>query len=242
MDTTNAGVSDAPTFIRASDLVRLAQGFYCVFWGLLLMALTGTQLLITSWWRGMSDLFLAAGIAVIVAGSWRLRQARLEGIESPAVTIWRTRTRALLVMAVLLAYFCVLFEIWRRVPANLYLLVNAAAFVAMGIIYMIGFSRAVGALAAAVGQRELAIESRLYGLGDAGLLLVPFVGLAVYVTGRALLHHASPLDELHTVLGRVNIVLVLVLLLPFSLTLSLAWTAKDAVLRQLAGHEDKPRG
>jgi hypothetical protein len=36
-------------------------------------------------------------------------------------------------------------------------------------------------------------------------------------------------------LDRTNIVLVGMLLLPFSLTLSLVWAAKDAILEQLSG-------
>jgi hypothetical protein len=40
--------------------------------------------------------------------------------------------------------------------------------------------------------------------------------------------------EIHELLDRTNIVVVGVLLLPFSLTLSLVWAAKDAMLEQLS--------
>jgi len=49
-----------------------------------------------------------------------------------------------------------------------------------------------------------------------------------------------PLSELRFLLGRANLLIIVVLLLPFSLTLSLAWSCKDAVLRQLSAL-DRPR-
>jgi hypothetical protein len=45
---------------------------------------------------------------------------------------------------------------------------------------------------------------------------------------------------LRFLIGRANLVVIIVLLLPFSLTLSLAWSCKDAVLRQLS-NLDGPR-
>jgi len=41
-------------------------------------------------------------------------------------------------------------------------------------------------------------------------------------------------DAARTTIGRDNLLIIVVLLLPFSLTLSLAWSCKDAVLRQLS--------
>ena len=143
--------------------------------------------------------------------------------------------------AALLNYFGVCFWLWRRVPENTYLLGNALAFVATGILYVIAFNRAVAALARALGRPDMAFESRILGASNVLLLLLPFVCMIVYLIGMAVIRHGNPFVELQSLVDRVNLLFVLVLLLPFSLTLSLAWGCKDAVLRLLATFDRKPR-
>jgi hypothetical protein len=71
-------------------------------------------------------------------------------------------------------------------------------------------------------------------------LLLPFACIIAYIIGMAVLQRSDPISELRFLLGRANLLIIVVLLLPFSLTLSLAWSCKDAVLRQLSAL-DHPR-
>jgi cellulose synthase/poly-beta-1,6-N-acetylglucosamine synthase-like glycosyltransferase len=215
--------------IDAQDLIRLAQGFYYVFWGLLIAVLTATQLLIADQQRALADLFLAAAVIATLVGTWRLNQTMSAG------ELWKARTRSLLGLAVLLVYFCAIFYMWRRVPGESYLLANALAFLATGIVYILQFSRAVAALAVALGRKELLIESRLFSAGTVGFLLLPFFSALLYCVTRVIARGSDLATEFQMLLSRSNMLLVILLLLPFSLTLSLAWAAKDAALRQLAG-------
>jgi hypothetical protein len=225
------GMAETPTSTRsripARDLVRLAQGFYFIFWGLLLAVVMGTQLLIALELYAVTELLLAAGVVATLVGSWRLYQARS---ISP---LWRTRAGWTLALALLMTYFCVFFYMWRRIPANVYLLANALAFLGTSIVYMIMLSRAVAALAVVLDRRELLLESRVFSISNVGFLLVPFVGTLIYIGIMSALRRSDLLFEFQYLLARSNLVVVILLLLPFSLTLSLAWVAKDATLKEL---------
>lgn len=213
--------------IPARDLVRLAQGFYFIFWGLLLAVLVGTQSLIGPALQPVVEFLLAAGVVATLAGSWRLNQAKSVG------PLWQGRVRWTLALAALMVYFCIFFHLWRRMPQNAYLLANAFAFVGASILYMISLNRTVAALAEIFGRRELVVESRVFGVSNIGFLMVPFVGMLAYICAAAIRNQTSLLAELQYLLYRANLLVVVLLLLPFSLTLSLAWIAKDATLREL---------
>jgi hypothetical protein len=214
--------------VPARDYVRLAQGFYFIFWGLLVTVLTAAQLLMPIEIPPFAELFLGAGVLATLVGSWRLYQVRSLG------DLWHKRMQWVLAVAAMLTYFCVFFYLWRRVPESSYLLGNMLAFAATGIIYVIAFNRVVAALALSLGRKDMALESRMFGSGNIGLLLVPFACVVAYIVGMAVFQRSDPLTELRFLLSRANLLVIILLLLPFSLTLSLAWSCKDAVLRQLS--------
>lgn len=228
-------VSVAPEFhVPARDYVRLAQGFYFVFWGLLLTVLTGVELLMLIDMPPFAESLLGVGVLSTLIGSWRLYQVRSLGEP------WRRGIRWTFGLAMLMTYFCLFFYLWRRVPMSAYLLGNVLAFAATGIVYVIAFNRVVAVLATALGRKDMVFESRMFGTGNVGLLLLPFACVIAYIIGMAIFQHSDPLSELRFLLGRANLLIIIVLLLPFSLTLSLAWSCKDAVLRQLSAL-DHPR-
>ncbi len=214
--------------VPARDYIRLTQGFYFVFWGLLLTVLTGAQLLMPVEMPSFAELFLGAGVLATLVGSWRLYQVRSLG------DAWQHRTRWTLRWAALMTYFCLFFFLWRRAPESTWLLGNVFAFAATGIAYVLSFNRGVAALGAFLGRKDVAFESRVFGTGNVGLLLLPFACIVVYIIGMAVIQKSDPLSELRFLLSRANLLIIVVLLLPFSLTLSLAWSCKDAVLRQLS--------
>jgi hypothetical protein len=220
--------------VPTRDYVRLAQGFYFVFWGLLVTVLTGAQLLMPIEIPPFAELFLAAGVFATMAGSWRLYQVRSLG------KLWHGRMRWTFALAALMTYFSPFFYLWRRAPDSAYLLGNVFAFSATGMAYVIAFNRVVAALAVVLGRKDMAFESRVFGAGNIGLLLLPFACIMSYIIGMAVLQKSDLLSELRFLLSRANLLIIIVLLLPFSLTLSLAWSCKDAVLRQLS-NLDHPR-
>lgn len=220
--------------VPARDYVRLAQGFYFVFWGLLVTVLTTAQLLMPIEIPPFAELFLGVGVLATGVGSWRLYQVRSLGEP------WHARMRWTLTLGGLMVYFCLFFFLWRRTPGSLYLFGNVLAFAGTGIVYVIAFNRVVAALAVALGRKDMVFESRVFGSGNIGLLLLPFACVIAYIIAMAVLQKRDAFYELRSLLGRANLLVIVALLLPFSLTLSLAWSCKDAVLRQLS-NLDHPR-
>src|SRR5258708_27730136 len=104
--------------VPARDYVRLAQGFYFIFWGLLLTVLTGAQLLMPIDMPPFAESFLGVGVLATLLGSWRLYQVRSLG------EMWRRRIRVAFTLAMLMEYFCIFFYLWRRAPLSVYLLRN----------------------------------------------------------------------------------------------------------------------
>ena len=62
--------------VPARDYVRLAQGFYFIFWGLLLTVLTGVELLMLIDMPPFAESLLGVGVLTTLIGSWRLYQVR----------------------------------------------------------------------------------------------------------------------------------------------------------------------
>ena len=227
--------ADNPAKLSAATLVRLVQGFYAIFWGLILTAMVAARVLAEPRPHAFDVGLLALGLAAVLIGSWRLWRVRLGGDDADRQRIaWLEGTEALFGTAVALAYFAVFFCAWRQVSNSEYLLANALAFLGAGVVYTVLLNRVTSALAPVLGRHDLAVESKWYGAGSIGLLLLPLVGVLVYAVGTAAVNHTSAVFEIHELLDRTNIVVAGVLLLPFSLTLSLVWAAKDAMLEQLS--------
>jgi hypothetical protein len=232
---TSSPKENEPSRVSARDLIHIVQGLYLIFWGLLVSVIIGTQIVASLWLRSFAEFFLAGGVLATLAGSWRLMQARLDGLRPVRLSRqWRSRARMIFGLALLLSYFCVLFYMWRRVVDSVYLQANALAFVVVGIVYLIMLSRTVAALAAGLGRNELAMESRLFNVGSVGLLLLPFLGALGYMGVMAVRKQTNLLVEFNLVLSHLNVVTALILLLPLSLTLSVVWAAKDLALQRLA--------
>jgi hypothetical protein len=227
--------TDNPAKLSAAALVRLVQGSYAIFWGLILTAVVAAHLLTGLRPRAFDIGLLALGLVAVLIGSWRMWRVQLGGDNADRQgAAWRERTETLLGAAVVLAYFAVFFCAWRQTPYVEHLLANALAFLGAGVVYTVQLNRVVSVLAPALGRRDLAVESKWYGAGSIVFLLLPLIGVLVYAFGSAAGNDTSAVFEILWLLDRSNIVLVGALLLPFSLTLSLIWAAKDAMLKQLS--------
>ena len=227
--------ADNPAKLTAAALVRLVQGFYAIFWGLILTAAVSAHLLTGLQPHGFDIGLLALGLVAVLIGSWRLWRVRLGGDDADRQhAAWRERTETLMGAAVVLAYFAVFFCAWRRVPQNNFLLANALAFLGAGVVYTVLLNCIVGALTPALGRRDLVMESKWYGAGSIGFLLLPLIGVLVYAFWAAAAKHTGVISEIIRLANQTNIVVVVVVLLPFSLTLSLILTTKDAMLQRLS--------
>jgi hypothetical protein len=217
--------------LASGELGRLTFGFYLVFWGKLIVLAALCELLAVFAPRFPAALVLVGGYVALGVGAWRLHQVQGLG-ES-----WRRRTRDALIAAGLLLYLCPFFLMWRRLPANLYLLGHALAMLAVLCYSLTLHCQIVAALGRAIGKRSLVTQSVLFGTVAIVMLFPPFA-LFAQVTVLAARSGRDPLGLVQFWLERGPSWVVLVLLVPFALTLSLVWAAKDIVWHRLLDRPD----
>jgi len=212
--------------LGGDDLARLTLGFYCVFWGALVMLAALCESLTSMSVRFVPVFVLGAGSLTLVVGTWRLHQVNALGDS------WRRRTREALIAAGLLAYLCPFYLMWRRVPVNLYLLGHALAFLAVFCYSVSLCCQMVAVIGRVADKRRLVVQAILFGTISIVMLFPPFALFAqlMVLAGRA---GRDPLGLLQFWLGRAQPWMVLLVLVPFALSLSLVWAAKDLVLQRL---------
>jgi hypothetical protein len=131
----------------------------------------------------------------------------------------------------LLAYLCPFFLMWRRLTGNLYLLGHALALLAVFSYSLTLHCQMVAVLGRAAGKRSLVVQSILFGTISV-VMLFPPLALAAQVMVLAARDGRDPLGLLQFWLERAQPWMVLPVVLPFALTLSLVWAAKDIVLKR----------
>jgi len=217
--------------LSAAALAQLSLGFYLLFWGLLILIAALTESLVTTAMRPLSVILIATGGLAMATGAWRLH--RVTGLGAP----WRKRTRALLITAGLVAYLSLFYIMWRRVPTNGYLLAHVLAFFALLLAAVCLLCLPVMTLARAANQPGLAVQAGAFGT-VALVLLAPPLGLVIQRMIEASREGVDPFSLLQFWVEHTAIWITMIFLVPFSLTLSLLWSAKDLVLNHLNAHGD----
>jgi len=237
MTSARTDVADAPPLpasgdtaafdhLASNDLARLTLGFYFIFWGGLVVLVTLCEALTGLTLRMLHATILGAGSVAMTVGAWRLHQVNALG------DAWRRRTRETLILMGLVSYLCPFFLMWRRVPVNLYLLGHALVLLAAFCYSMAVCCQLVAVLARQAGKRGLVTQSILFGAVAVVMLFPPLAVLAQVMVASAR-DGRDPVSFLQLLLQRAQPWMVLTLLVPFALTLSLVWAAKDLVLRRL---------
>lgn len=208
-------------------LSRLIRGFSCMFWGLpLTLLLLFDVVEFRGWLRVRCPVFVL-GILLVFYGVMLLNRAPSLTRRWPR---WIGQARVVLLMLVYLAPFAYW---WRTMPHVRYYEVNMAVLFAVGLWGFFLANQLAAEVGLALGDRALYIESRLC----AWVSVVSFLSPGVVFLGRSLLSAAFtrgngvlPLSLVAYLLPRWMVVLVL---LPFTLTMMTVWRAKGLCWRAL---------
>ncbi|MEI6082941.1 MAG: hypothetical protein WCS70_01420 [Verrucomicrobiota bacterium] len=223
----------APTLnnLSAAALAQLVLGLYFLFSGLLMLVAALTESFVATALRPLSVILIGAGGLGMATGAWRLH--RVTGLGEA----WRKRTRDLLIATVLAAYLSLFFILWRQLPTNGYLLAHALAFFALVLVTVCLLCLPVRVLAHAADRPGLAVQAGAFGT-VALVLLVPPFGLIAQRMIEALREGVDPFALLQFWVAHTAVWITMVMLVPFSLTLSLLWSTKDLVLDHLNARAD----
>lgn len=230
MDNVTPTAPSPPDASRPSltirDWVKVVRGFYFVFFGGITLVVFVAEMLMTVAPRSFSLPLCGGSLLALTVGAWQLARVRGLGAE------WVIQGRVLLVSVTATAYLFPFFWFWRQVPRNLYFCCHGLFFLMMVLLLLMALSVSSGALARALGRRGLTWQMVLCLLSAMVIQVVPFVGWAG-VSVAAALRGEDPVVMLQVVLAHMHPFRATLWLLPFTLSLSLVWTAKDIALEQL---------
>jgi hypothetical protein len=213
-----------PLSIR--DRVMLVQGFYFLFFGGMASVVLVVEMTVAMSAHGLSTALCGVSVAALLIGAWRVRRVKSLGAE------WDQSTRCLLVAATLLVYLFPFFWAWRQLPRNFYFCCHGLAFLAMLMLTMMAMAVASTALARALGRRGLTWQMVATLVTTVVVQLAPFSFLARMLAAGAWDGDDS-LMWLQVLAAQLHPFWIALWLLPFTLSLSLVWTAKDVALEQL---------
>jgi len=239
METTAEPVNPK---LSGLDLVRLSQGFSCIFWGLPVGLLFCVQLLILDVMiadprirSSVSHLYFAlfcVSLATICFGTFRLGAVKVLGAR------WTRRARLSTVLAFFSLYFSPFLYWWQAVPYDAFLTVNLFGLILSIVLFLISLNFLSMELGRYLGDNSLRRESKLFLGLNALVLAVPSSSAFAWVTYRGLQGESSlnigmqflNLFRLHY---PWRLSLFVVLFLPVSLTLANIWRVKEILLDEI---------
>lgn len=221
--TTNGSdaVAGRTEAIRAEQFLFLARGFTRIFWG---------QLLSLVLCLGLSSVVIPhigsfpAFVVGVVIAAWGYSALQDAG---PITARWLACMRAALFLIGLELYFAVFYQWWLERPETPLFLVNILALILVILLVFLATNIALAQLGAALGEKELRMEARLFAGGIVFLLILP-LGAAVFFSGMACLRYESSLyEELWQTFMLAPGWSYILFMIPCSLTLIGVWKAKN---------------
>jgi len=210
------------------QLVRVARGFSCLFWGLpaTLFLLSGVVHLQAFAFIRLPPYVM--GTLILFCGVIMFHRA---GAVTPR---WPGYVRQTIFLVILQVYFAPFYQWWNGMQYETFLLLNVAALLGCAIWALYLFNQLAGLLGIALGDDTFYIEARLCGLAVMALMLLPLLGAGLYGLLGWVRFDSSLYSELSHVRRQIQPWLYGLFLLPFVLTVATAWKAKQLAFRHLS--------
>ena len=207
--------------MRPEQLMMVSRGFSCLFWSIplglgLLMVLPILQLS-----RYFQLPTLLIGLLIGYCGLILLRKA------GPLTARWpKLLDRALLALFLLL-YLAPFIQWWRQMPEEPYFFFNVLALYLASAWAQFIILQLAGEVGGALHDESLELETLLFRWASLAFMLVPVLVLALMALRSSLQFETHFRYEMIRI-GHLTPKWFLVpLLLPFILTMAMAWTAKE---------------
>ncbi|HEX5219438.1 MAG TPA: hypothetical protein VFZ59_07705 [Verrucomicrobiae bacterium] len=217
-----------PELLRS--LGRLVRGLSALFWGLpaALIICVGTA--VSGWFRAFSIAPAVAATGLLLFGLWQLGSFQKQ--ERP----WRIaldRARLVAVINVGLSPFLYFFN---RIPENSFFTLVVVLLGLSGLLFLFNLNLVVARLGEMLPDETLRQETRQFTVLNRTLLVMLLALTSLYIFLVRMPDLPVPLVVLLAHLQRVSHwSLLLLVLLPLSLTMALIWKTKEVVLESVFG-------
>lgn len=212
-----------PQLLRA--LGKMVRGLSALFWGLpaALIVCFGTALF--GWFHVLSIAPVLATTGMLLYGLWQLGAFQRQ--ERP----WRLALdRARLVALVNFGLSPFLYW-WNRIPENPFFATVVGLLAVTGLLFLFNLNLVISRLGEMLPDETLRHETRQFTSLNRVLLVALLIVVSVYIFLLQMPGLPMPLLILLASLQRFSQSTVLLLvLLPFSLTMALLWKTKEVIL------------
>lgn len=218
-----------PQLLRA--LGKLVRGLSALFWGLpaALIVCFGTAVL--GWFRALSIAPVLVTTGLLLYGLWQLGAFQKQ--ERP----WRLALdRARLVALVNFGLSPFLYW-WNKVPENPFFTIVVGLLALTGLLFLFNLNLVISRLGEMLPDETLRQETRQFTSLNRVLLVSLLILVSVYIFLSQMPDLPMPLMILLASLQRFSQSTVLLLvLLPLSLTMALLWKTKEVIMDSVFHH------
>lgn len=212
-----------PELLRS--LGRLVRGLSALFWGLPAALIVGVGTALSGWFRTFSVAPTFATTGLLLFGLWQLGSFQKQ--ERP----WRTaldRARLVALVNFGLSPFLYFFN---KVPENSFFLLVVALLGLSALLFLFNLNLVIARLGEMLPDETLRQETRQFTVLNRTLLVILLVLASLYVFLVRMPELPVSLMLLLGHLQRISLwSLLLLVLLPLSLTMALLWKTKEVIL------------
>ena len=212
-----------PELLRS--LGRLVRGLSALFWGLpaALIICVGTA--VSGWFRALSIAPAVAVTGLLLFGLWQLGSFQKQ--ERP----WRTALDRARLVALVNCGLSPFLYFFNRIPENSFFALVVVLLGLSGLLFLFNLNLVVARLGEMLPDETLRQETRQFTVLNRTLLVMLLVLASLYVFLVRMPELPVPLMVLLAHLQRISYwSLLLLVLLPLSLTMALIWKTKEVIL------------
>lgn len=222
--------SPNPELLRS--LGRLVRGLSALFWGLpaALIICVGTAL--SGWFRAFSVAPVLATTGLLLFGLWQLGSFQKQ--ERP----WRRALDRARLIALVNFGLCPFLYWWNKVPDDPFFSTVVALLVLSGLLFLFNLNLVIARLGEMLPDETLRQETRQFTVLNRTLIVAVVLLASACVFALRMPGLAERLTPWLTHLQRINhwslqLLVLLPVLLPLSLTMALLWKMKEVILESV---------
>lgn len=217
-----------PELLRS--LGRLVRGLSALFWGLpaALIVCVGTAT--AGWFKAFSIVPGLGATGLLLFGLWQL------GAFQRQERSWRAALDRARLIGLVNFFLCPFLYWWNKVPDQPFFTLVVVLLALSGLLFLFNLNLVLARLGEMLPDETLRQETRQFTAINRGLLVALVLLTAAYIFLLQMPDLPAPLLMVLVRLERMSQwSLLMLLLLPLSLTMALIWKTKEVILENVFG-------
>lgn len=217
-----------PELLRS--LGRLVRGLSALFWGLpaALIICVGTAT--AGWFKAFSIVPGLGATGLLLFGLWQL------GAFQRQERAWRAALDRARLIGLVNFFLCPFLYWWNKMPDQPFFSLVVVLLALSGLLFLFNLNLVLARLGEMLPDETLRQETRQFTVINRGLLVTLLLVVAAYVFVMQMPDLPVPFLMVIARLERMSLwSLMMLVLLPLSLTMALIWKTKEVILESVFG-------